>query len=234
MARYAVDNQFFEIQADYHRVARQTLRDENGWRQRYLLLYVGRLAGEKRVDVLIEALRGLSTRRSDIGLVIVGDGREREPLGRLAQGMPNVYFAGFQDQPALPKYYGAADLFVLPSVHEPWGLVVNEAMASGLPVIATRKVGAAHDLIIEGENGYLIPENDPAALAAAIDRACESSAHLLRLGQKARQTVQSWDFDSTLAGFHDALSKCLADKNSPANQDLGESCSKVGAGSDPF
>ena len=83
-------------------------------------------------------------------------------------------------------------------------------MASGLPVIATRKVGAAHDLIIEGENGYLVPENDPVALAAAIDRACESEQHLLLLGEQARRTVQNWDFDSTLAGFQNALRKCLA------------------------
>ena len=85
LARYAVDNEFFQTQADHYRASRQTTRDENGWRHRYLLLYVGRLAVEKRVDVLIEALRRLSTKRSDIGLVIVGDGAERERLGRLAE-----------------------------------------------------------------------------------------------------------------------------------------------------
>jgi glycosyltransferase involved in cell wall biosynthesis len=209
LARYAVYNERFQTQADHYRVSRQTIRGENGWRQRYLLLYVGRLVGEKRVDVLIEALRRLSTKRSDIGLVIVGDGPERERLERLAQAMPYVYFAGFQDQSDLPKYYGVADIFVLPSEWEPWGLVVNEAMASGLPVIATRKVGAARDLIIEGENGYLVPENDPVAQASAIDRACESEQHLLLLGEKARCAVQSWNYDSTLAGFHNALSRCF-------------------------
>ena len=216
LARYAVDNERFQIQADHYRVSRQTIRDENGWRQRYLLLYVGRLVGFKRVDVLIEALRRLSTKRSDIGLVIVGNGPERERLGRLAQGMPYVYFAGFQDQSDLPKYYAVADVFVLPSKWEPWGLVVNEAMASGLPVIATRKVGSARDLIVEGENGYLVPENDPVALASAIDRACESEQRLLLLGEKARCTVQSWSYDSTLAGFHNALSRCFEAKNPPA------------------
>jgi glycosyltransferase involved in cell wall biosynthesis len=230
LARYAVDNEFFQTQADYHRVSRQTIRGENGWTQRYLLLYVGRLVEVKRVDVLIEALRQLSTKRSDIGLVIVGDGPERERLEKLAQGMPHVYFAGFQDQSDLPKYYGVADLFVLPSECEPWGLVVNEAMASGLPVIATRKVGAAHDLIIEGENGYLIPENDPVALASALDLACESEQHLLLLGEKARCTVQSWDYDSTLAGFHNALSKCFEVKNSSADNSLRESRSALRAG----
>ena len=209
LARYAVDNERFQTQADYYRVSRQTTRDEKGWRQRYLLLYVGRLAVEKRVDVLIEALRRLSTKRSDIGLVIVGDGPERERLEGLALRMPHVYFAGFQDPSDLPKYYGVADTFVLPSEWEPWGLVVNEAMASGLPVIATRKVGAAHDLIVQGENGYLVPENDPVALASAIDRACESQQHLLLLSEKARGTVQSWDYHATLEGFHRALDYCF-------------------------
>ena len=234
LARYAVDNERFQIQADHYRVSRQTIRDENGWRQRYLLLYVGRLVGFKRVDVLIEALRRLSTKRSDIGLVIVGNGPERERLGRLAQGMPYVYFAGFQDQSDLPKYYAVADVFVLPSKWEPWGLVVNEAMASGLPVIATRKVGSARDLIVEGENGYLVPENDPVALASAIDRACESEQHLLLLGEKARGTVQSWNYDSTLAGFHNALSMCFGAKDSPGDDSFHQSRSELGAGSDGF
>jgi glycosyltransferase involved in cell wall biosynthesis len=234
LARYAVDHEFFQSQADHYRVSRQTIRGENGWRQRYLLLYVGRLVRFKRVDVLIEALRRLSTKRSDIGLVVVGDGPEREQLKRLAQGMPHVYFAGFQDQSDLPKYYGVADVFVLPSQCEPWGLVVNEAMASGLPVIATRKVGAARDLIVEGENGYLVPENDPAALASAIDRACDSEQHLLLLEEKARGTVQNWNFDSTLAGFHSALSRCFGAKNSPADDSFHESRSELGSGSGPF
>ena len=133
-----------------------------------------------------------------------------------------------------PKYYAVADIFVLPSEYEPWGLVVNEAMASGLPVIATGKVGAARDLIVGGENGYLVPENDPVALASAIDRACESEEHLSLLGEKARSTVRSWNFDSTLAGFHNALSRCFGAKNSPGDDSFHESRSELGTGSDPF
>jgi len=223
LARYAVDNECFQTQADHYRVSRQTIRDENGWGQRYLLLYVGRLIGLKRVDVLIEALRRLSTKRSDIGLLIVGDGAKRKSLEKLAQNLPQVFFLGFHDWKDLPRFYAAADLFVLPSEVEQWGLVLNEAMASGLPVIATRKVGAAHDLIIEGENGYMVPENDPAALASAIDRACESEQRLLLLGKKARSTVQSWNYDSTLAGFHNALSRCFEVKDSPGDDSLHES-----------
>ena len=154
LARYAVDNEYFRSQAARYRACRQQIRDENGWRQRYLLLFVGRLAGEKGVDMLIEGVRRISKVRADIGLLIVGEGPERKSLEKRAQNLPQVFFLGFHDWNQLPRFYAVADLFVLPSVREPWGLVINEAMASGLPVLATRKVGAAQDLIIEGESGY--------------------------------------------------------------------------------
>lgn len=216
LARYAVDNEYFQTQADYYRVSRQTIRDENGWRQRYLLLYVGRLVRCKRVDLLIEALRQVSERRSDIGLLIVGDGTERKSLEKLAQNLPQVFFLGFHDWRHLPRFYAAADLFILPSECEPWGLVVNEAMASGLPVIATRKVGAAHDLIIEGENGYLVPENDVEAMASAIGRACQSEERLRALGAKAQQSIAPWTYEATQEGFCQALAYCLDAKVSSA------------------
>jgi len=234
LARYAVDNDYFRSQAARYGTSRAQIREENAWRQRYLLLYVGRLIPVKGVDVLIEAFRRISQVRADIGLLIVGEGPERRALEKQAQDSPQVFFLGFRDWNQLPKFYAAADLFVLPSLREMWGLVVNEAMASGLPVIATRKVGSARDLIVEGENGYLVPENDPGALASAIDRACESEQRLLLLGEKARCTVQNWNYDSTLAGFHKALSRCFEAENSPADGSFHQSRSELGAGSEPF
>jgi glycosyltransferase involved in cell wall biosynthesis len=209
MARYAVDNDYFRRQAAHYRACREQIRDENGWRRRYLLLYVGRLAGVKGVDVLIEAVRRISKVRADIGLLIVGEGPERKRLEKRAQNSPQVFVLGFYDWKDLPRFYGAADLFVLPSLREPWGLVVNEAMASGLPVIATRKVGAAQDLIIEGQSGYVVPENDAEAMASAIDRACQSEERLRAMGERAQQLIASWNYDATLEGFYQALGHCL-------------------------
>jgi glycosyltransferase involved in cell wall biosynthesis len=212
LARYAVDNDYFRSQAARYRACRVQMRGENGWRQRYLLLYVGRLAGEKGVDVLIEAVRRISKVRPDIGLLIVGEGPERKSLEKRAQNFPQVFFLGFHDWNHLPRFYAVADLFVLPSRREPWGLVVNEAMASGLPVLATRKVGAAQDLIIEGESGYLVPENDAEAMASAIDHACQSEERLRTMGKAAQQVVQSWNYGATLTGFYQALAACLGSK----------------------
>jgi glycosyltransferase involved in cell wall biosynthesis len=209
LARYAVDNEYFSRQAARYRARREQIRDENGWRQRYLLLYVGRLVPVKGVEVLIDAVRRICKVRADIGLLIVGEGPERRALEKRARNLPQVFFLGFRDWNQLPKFYAAADLFVLPSVREPWGLVVNEAMASGLPVIATRKVGAAQDLIIEGQNGYLVPASDAEAMASAIDRACQSEERLRTLGEGARPVIASWNYDATLSGFYQALASCL-------------------------
>jgi glycosyltransferase involved in cell wall biosynthesis len=214
LAHYAVDNDYFRSQVVSYRACREQIRDENGWRQRYLLLYVGRLAVEKGVDVLIEAVRGISKVRPDIGLLIVGEGPERKWLEKQAKNLSQVFFLGFHDWNLLPRFYAAADLLVLPSKHEQWGLVVNEAMASGLPVIATRKVGAAQDLIIEGQSGYVVPENDAEAMASAIDRACQSEERLRTMGEGAQQLIASWNYDATVRGFYRALASCLGSKGS--------------------
>jgi len=207
-AGYAVDNDFFRREANRYRSGRDQLRCASGWDQPYLLLYVGRLSWEKGVDVLIEAMRRISATRPDIGLLIAGDGPERRALETQAQDLPQVHFLGFQDWNQLPRFYAAVDLFVLPSRREPWGMVVNEAMASGLAVVATGRVGAAEDLIREGESGFVVPENDAPALASAIDRACQSVDRLHAMGAIAQQLVESRSFQTTLDGFHQALSSC--------------------------
>ena len=207
---YAVDTDYFREQADLWRARRAEIKAEKGWKQDYVLLYVGRLVRKKRVDVLIAAMQKLERTRKDIGLLIVGDGVEYEPLAEQARGLRNVHFQGFRDLPDLPQYYATADAFVLPSEIEPWGIVVAEALACGLPVIATRKVGAAWDLIQDGENGYVVPENDPAALAVAIDRACRSDSFPLG-GRESQGAIANWGMDSYVRGIHAALDYCLPD-----------------------
>jgi len=207
---YAVDTDYFREQADIWRARRAEIRAEKGWTQDYVLLYVGRLVRKKRVDVLIATMQKLERTRKDIRLLIVGDGVEYTPLAEQARGLGNVHFLGFRDLPDLPQYYAIADAFVLPSEIEPWGIVVAEALACGLPVIATRKVGAAWDLIQDGKNGYVVPENDAAALAVAIDRACKSNS--LASGDREFQGgVADWGIDSYVQGLHAALDYCLPD-----------------------
>jgi glycosyltransferase involved in cell wall biosynthesis len=169
-----VDNRFYLEQAERARQLPET-RGANGLPENYFL-YVGRLAPEKNVDGL---LRGYARYRRAGGtwsLVLVGDGPERAALERLCAGMQiadDVRFAGLKSAWGTTAYFAFAGCFVLPSGREPWGLVVNEAMASGLPVIVSDRCGCAEDLVANGTNGYLFdPANDE-----------ELSGHLLAMSE---------------------------------------------------
>lgn len=119
----------------------------------FMLLYVGQLIERKNVKFLLEALKRL--RDPDLGLFVVGSGPLNQELMSFCHvhQIPNVYFEGFKQQNELPLYYALADVLVLPSIREVWGLVVNEALASGLYVLCSNRAGAAYDLIKEGWNG---------------------------------------------------------------------------------
>jgi glycosyltransferase involved in cell wall biosynthesis len=94
---------------------------------------------------------------------------------------------------------------VLPSDYEPWGLVVNEAMASGTPVLASDRVGSARDLIEPGQNGWIFPAGDVAALAATLQAALADREALARAGALAAERMGRWDFEADLAGLRAAL-----------------------------
>jgi glycosyltransferase involved in cell wall biosynthesis len=126
-------------------------------------LYVGRLAPEKGLDVLMHALDGV-----DAELVVVGSGPEEEQLRRIAP--PRTRFLGHLDRDELPAWYSAADALVLPSLSEPWGMTLNEGAAAGLPLVATDAVGAARELVEDGVNGFVVRAGDVGALHDALER----------------------------------------------------------------
>jgi glycosyltransferase involved in cell wall biosynthesis len=128
-------------------------------------------------------------------LVFAGDGPERSILERRAAQLglaDRVRFLGFLNQSQLPSAYRAADLFVLPSLFEPFGLVVNEAMLCGLPVAVSDRVGARFDLVRPEENGYVFPAGDVEALAAILNELLLDATKRARLGAAARQRMESW------------------------------------------
>jgi glycosyltransferase involved in cell wall biosynthesis len=128
-------------------------------------------------------------------LVFVGDGPERSNLERRAAGLglaDRVRFLGFLNQSQLPSAYCAADLFVLPSLFEPFGLVVNEAMLCGLPVAISDRVGARFDLVIPGETGYVFPVGDLNALATVLQDVLPDGAKKTRMGTAARRRMETW------------------------------------------
>jgi glycogen synthase len=152
--------------------------------------YVGRLAPQKRADRLVEAFRRM---REPASLVVVGDGPDREEVQTLAAGLPRTHVTGFVEHTAVPAVLAALDVLVLPSAYEEMGSVLTEALASGLPVVAS-DVGGIPEVVRHGETGLLVPPGDVDALAAALDRLAADPGLRARLsaGARARAADYAW------------------------------------------
>jgi glycosyltransferase involved in cell wall biosynthesis len=168
-----------------------------------MALFVARLIGAKDAATLVEAQALLEARGAAPWLVLVGDGPEAKSLRELvaARRLARVRFAGSREPRDLPAVYAAADLFVLPSRHEPWGVVVNEAMAAGLPLVLSDRVGAAADLLVDGANGRIFPATDAARLAAAVGEIAGDAALRARMGAESRRIVAGWGYEPSVRGF---------------------------------
>lgn len=214
---YSVDNDFFRERSHSARIDPDGARKELGLPTGGvpLVLYVSKFTERKRPMDLLRAFRRLREQAdSRAALVFVGAGSENERLREFAdrQGIPDVHFLGFRNQSELPAIYGASDVFVLPSENEPWGLVVNEAMAVGLPVVVSDGVGAARDLVDEGSNGFVVPVGDVATLAERLGRLTEDSELRRRMGATSREIIGDWSFEASIAGIRAALRTACARK----------------------
>lgn len=171
-------------------------RDQLGLTADPLILAVGYLTARKGFDLLIRAFQQANPAAQ---LAIVGDGPERAALQQLASGNGRIHFPGHLDGSAKSDWYAAADLFVLPTRHDPWGLVVNEAMAFGLPVIVSDAAGCAPDLV--QDNGRIVPANDIPALAAALTNMLTSPETRLQMGQRSRAIIQPYSVANAVNAF---------------------------------
>ncbi len=148
-------------------------RAAHSLRQRPSFLFVGRLAEEKNVELLLQSWLAYRAKGGSWPLVLAGDGPRGEALRAMAAASPfgaDVRFPGLCSAKDLLPLYAAAGCFVLPSTREPWGLVVNEAMAAELPVLVSNRCGCHEDLLLEGENGFSFNPEDGAALTALLLR----------------------------------------------------------------
>ncbi|HEV2576395.1 MAG TPA: glycosyltransferase family 4 protein [Acidobacteriaceae bacterium] len=205
---YAVDNAWFaQLAATAN--TEQLRRDLQLAPGRPIILFASKLQPRKHADHLIEAYSRLCS-ASDSPLpylLIVGDGEERASLETRAHelALEGVRFLGFRNQSELPGFFALADVFVLPSRHEPWGLIVNEAMAAGCAVIVSDEVGAHADLITDGVEGFVFPVGDITALATALSRVLSSPEQSQRMGDAAKARIASWDFEADVCGLRQAL-----------------------------
>jgi glycosyltransferase involved in cell wall biosynthesis len=171
-----------------------------------VLLYVGRLAAEKNIDLVLAAYAAARGADPMTRCVLVGDGPERP---RLAQTHPDVIFTGARVGLDLAEHYASADLFVFPSLTETFGNVVTEAMASGLAVVAF-DYAAAHSYIRNGENGLTLDRGDRDAFIHATRAAVVDAQGLSRLGAEARRTAQALGWPGIIAGVEARLRAVIA------------------------
>ena len=162
---------------------------------------------EKGLDVLFDAYASLKAEMKDAALLVAGDGPMRaECEARVADEMlEDVRFLGFVAQGDLPEVYIAADVFVLPSLVEPWGVVVNEAMACALPVVSSDQVGASADLIEEGANGFVVPSGDSLLLSRRLQDVLGDEKRRGEMGAKSREIISGWDYAASARNFAAAV-----------------------------
>ena len=210
---YAVDNHYFQSQSQDAREGRLSLQTElNLDASRPVILFASKLQSRKRCQDLVEAYKNLLSRpewKLQPYLVIVGDGEERVALERQAaeSALEGIRFCGFRNQSELPRFFDLATVFVLPSRHEPWGLIVNEVMNAGRAVIVSDEVGCQPDLIEDGVEGCVFPAGDVSALTDALRRVLATPETAAAMGQRGLAKIRTWDFEEDVRGLRRAIAQ---------------------------
>ena len=191
-----IDVAAFGRAADDARSRAAEIREARGLPERFVL-FAGRLIEDKGILDLLQAQAILGD--ASLPLVVAGEGRLESDV-QAAEGVTHV---GFLQPDSLVELYALAEWTVVPSRREPWGVVVNEALACGSPVIVTDRVGAAADLVVDGVNGRIVPASAPEALAAALAGPRPS-------GDPARGPIEGWTHEFAAEQFLDAVRLALA------------------------
>ena len=208
-APYCVDNRLFARQAAEERVRR--VEHRQGWgipAEAVVFLFAGKFELKKRPMDLLQALHQMSdVERPKVWLLMVGDGALRSICeAYAAEHRLPVTFTGFLNQGKIPAAYAAADCLVLPSDgRETWGLVVNEAMASGIPAIVSDQVGCGPDLVLDGVTGWRFPLGDTYALSECITRLARDKPLLETMKERAVSQVAEYSIERAVDGICRAL-----------------------------
>jgi len=211
IARHVVDVGHFRSGAAAARLSRDKFRAELDL-VGVVFLYVGRLWRGKGIKTLLQAYASVERDlRGNSSLLIVGDGSEMSVLQSASEkGGLRVKLAGFQQRTELPPIYAASDVFVFPTLGDPYGLVVDEAMATGLPVISTTAAGEIRERIRDGVNGYLVPPGDSESLAKAMRHLASDPQLRVRMGDRSAEMIAAHTPDRWAHAFEAAVAQILA------------------------
>lgn len=189
LAHYCTDPSSFLLSESEAHSARTEIRKELGISENaFVLLFVGRLFSRKRPWDLLAIHKKLES-YPIIQTVIVGNGELSDSLQKEAEPLKGVFFPGFKNQKEIKKYYYAADLLVVPSEFETWGLVVNEAFACALPALVTSTCGSAEDLVVPGQNGDIYHVGDIESAALRIEKLLKQPGLAKTWGRNARKKI---------------------------------------------
>jgi glycosyltransferase involved in cell wall biosynthesis len=208
---YTVDNDYFQQRSQAAQAGRAELQLELVLDPaRPVILFASKLQTRKHCADLVAAylqLRPAADQDPVPYLVIVGDGEERAALERQVteSGVTSVRFCGFRNQSELPRFFDLSSVFVLPSRHEAWGLIVNEVMNAARAVIITDDCGCQPDLVTDGVEGCVYPVRDVDALAAALRRVLATPETAATMGRNALARINRWNFAADIDGLRRAL-----------------------------
>jgi glycosyltransferase involved in cell wall biosynthesis len=165
--------------------------------KKFNFIYVGRLSPEKNLKMLINSFYEVKKfeNSKDWGLIIVGDGQQREELLKLVDGLGpknDVFFVGGKSWKEVVDFYAISDVFVLPSISEPWGLVVNEAMICGLPVVVSKRCGSYRDLVKEGINGFGFDPFNQKELQEIMLKFINKEVDIKKMGEESKNIIKDY------------------------------------------
>lgn len=208
-----VDNSYFESGAELARRDGAATRERLGLPEKYFLT-CSRFIAKKNQIRLVEAYSDYRVRAGDDAwhLVMLGDGPLRSTITALVKRLKlerHVHVCGFRQYEELPAYYGLASGFVHASDSEQWGLVVNEAMASGLPVLLSNRCGCAPELVLNGVNGYTFNPHRTSELASLMGKLAGEGDALQEMGDASRRIVRCWGLERFACGLVEATTKAL-------------------------
>lgn len=201
------DKQLFQS----HLCANNALFYESGRKEKvYDLMFSGQFIDRKMPLFFAEVAKTVKEKRGKCKVLILGSGElEQEFLGKLAEYEIDTHYAGYVSQSELPGYYTSAKIFLFPTLQDPWGVVANEAMAAGVPVVTCTNAGVANDLVIDGVNGYILPL-ETLIWAEKITGLLNDEERYERFSKRAVTDVQEYSYANAAKGIADAVNYSIS------------------------
>ena len=220
---HRIDAESFRRHRDAALPFREQRREELGL-SGTTFAYVGRLWRGKGLNDLMEAFKTVQSRSAcEVSLLLIGDGPEESNLLDFARrhGLRNVVLGGFVDRSELPAFLGCADVFVFPTLGDPYGMVIDEAMACSLPIISTSAAGEVHQRVCDGENGFVVAPGDSEALAVRMRELAANQQLRTMMGSRSAQRI-SGDSPKTWAAEFEAYARRFLQVTWSGSESIGE------------